>query len=214
MEQHGLDEVIRELRSRGIEEGEKEAARIVAEAKAKAEEVLSEAKAQAEEISRKALQERADAKATLESELRQAAKVGLAAFRQAIEQGFLIPEIDQAAKDALSQPGFFEDGISEIVKAFAQTGMKNEDIEVLLPERRKKELGDAFLARLAAKGAAGVVVRFDENLSFGFRIGPKGSGFCFDLSDEGFREVLVRFLSPRFRYAFYPQDKKTVEGRS
>jgi hypothetical protein len=59
-----------------------------------------------------------------------------------------------------------------------------------------------------------VVVRFDENLSFGFRIGPKGSGFCFDLSDEGFREVLVRFLSPRFRYAFYPQDKKTVEGRS
>jgi V/A-type H+-transporting ATPase subunit E len=212
MEQHGLDGLIRDLKSRGIEAGEKEAARIVAEAKAKAEEILSQAKAEAKEIGQRAEKEREATKAALESELKQAAKVGLAAFRQAIEQGFLVPEIDETLKKTLDRPGFLEDAISEIVKAFAQTGMKSADVEVLLPEKRKAELGQAFVTKLASKGVAGVSLRYDENLSFGFRIGPKAGGFSFDLSDEGFREVLVRFLSPRFRQAFYSKEESSEAG--
>lgn len=214
MEQHGLDQLIGELKTRGVKAGEEEAARLVTEAKAKADTIISQAKAEADAIRQKAQEDRTATKAALDSELRQASRVGLAAFREAIEKGFVGPQVDAEVKDALSKPGFLEDAAAELVKAFAATGLETSDIEVLLPEKRKVELGTAFVGALAAKGAPGVTVKFDDSLSFGFRIGPKGSGFTFDLSDEGFREVLVRFLSPRFRQAFYAPTSQTPRGRS
>ncbi|MCU0660888.1 MAG: hypothetical protein MUC50_01010 [Myxococcota bacterium] len=213
MEQHGLDQLIGELKSRGVKAGAEEAARLVVEAKAKAETIISQAKAEADSIRRKAEDDRTATKAALDSELKQAARVGLAAFREAIEKGFAVPEIDAQVKRALDRPGFLEDAVGELVKSFAATGLANTDIEVLLPERRKNELGAAFIDALSARGASGVKVRFDDSLSFGLRIGPKGSGFNFDLSDEGFREVLVRFLSPRFRAAFYAPTSKAGGGK-
>lgn len=213
MEQHGLDQLIGELKSRGVKAGEEEAGRLVAEAKAKAETIISQAKAEADGIRRKAEEDRLATKAALDSELRQASRVGLAAFREAIEKGFVAPEIDAALRETLSKTSFLEETAAELVRSFAATGMKTSDIEVLLPEARRAELGATFVAKLAAKGAAGATVKYDDSLSFGLRIGPKGSGFSFDLSDEGFREVLVRFLSPRFRAAFYAPASKAPGGK-
>ena len=203
MEQHGLEQVIAELKTRGVKAGEEEAARILADAKARAEPIVSEARKEAEALRKQAEAERAATKAALEAELAQASRVGLAAFRQAIERGFLVPEVDEALRAAIDRPAFLEEAISEIVKAFAASGLRPADIDVVLPERRRAELGALFQSKLAARGAEGVRIRFDESLAFGFRIGPRGGGFFFDLSDEGFREIFVRFLSPRFRQAFY-----------
>ena len=212
MQQYGLDQVIDELKTRGIKAGEDEATRIVEQARARAKEIRAEAEVEAEEIRARARAQKKATLAAMESEMAQAARVGLAAFRQSIEKGFLVPEVDESLHGVLGKPGFLENALLEIVKAFAASGMSKGEVDALLPEARRAELGTFFLTKLKARGAKGLVVRFDDSLSFGFRIGPRGGGFSFDLSDEGFREVFVRFLSPRFRKAFCAQAdaKKTA----
>lgn len=208
-----LDDLIKELQRRSIDEAQQQADEIVAQATQKAEEIIEKAKQQAAQIVTKADQHRDSTRASLEVELRQAIDVGLAAFRQVIEKGFVVPHIDEVVREAVSRPGFMQEAIAELVRAFARDGMSTDDIEVLLPEGQKEQFGSAFIAQLAAKGAGGVKLRFDDSLSFGFRIGPRASadgkgGFSFDLSEEGFRQVLVRFVSPRFRAFFYPAASK------
>lgn len=213
MEQYGLDELIQDLQQRGVDKGEQQAQEILENAKVRAEQIVTKAQHEADEIVARANTERQSTKASLDAELRQAVQVGLAAFRQAIENGFVVPEIRQAVHAAVTRPGFLEDSIAEIVRAFARQGMTNADIEVLLPEAQRQELGDAFIARLAAKGASGVKVRFDDSLTFGFRIGPAKGGFFFDLSDDGLRQVLEKFVSPRFRASFYPDTDSKLGSR-
>lgn len=203
MEQHGLDQVIGELKERGIKAGEAEAARIVAEANARAERIVTEANEQAAAVRKKAEADKAATLAALDAEMAQACRVGLAAFRQAIEGGFVVPEVTMAMQEVLKRPALLEQIVADMARAFAASGWGTGGVEVLLPEARRAELEQVFVGRLAARGAGGVQVRFDDSLAFGFRLGSPGGGFSFDLSDEGFAEVLVRFLSPRFRAAFY-----------
>lgn len=203
MEQHGLDQVIEDLKQRGVQAGEQEAARLVDEAKKRAEDIVVKARAEAESI-RKAADESATAtKKTMEAELAQAARVGVAAFKQAIESAFVVPALDESLAGALSSERVLEESILELVKAFAEGGMAESRIELLLPEKRRQELEGAFLQKLKARAGDKVDVRFDDAIRFGFRIGPAGGGFSFDLSDEGFREIFVKFIAPRFRAAFY-----------
>jgi len=203
MEQIGLEQVISELKAKGVKAGEEEAARLVADARAKAEKIIAEARAEAEATRRKAEADRTQIRAALEAELAQAARVGLASFRETIEKGFVVPEIDAALKAALAKPNVVEETILELVRAFAATGLKSDDVEILLPENRRAELGEALVGKLAARGQRGLTVTHDAGMSIGFKIGPKGGGFAFDLTDEGWREILVRFVAPRFRDTFF-----------
>lgn len=203
MESFGLEDVVQELKNRGIEAGRQQASQIEADAQTRAAKIIADARAEAEAVKAAAKVEREATLAAMRAELAQAGRVGLAAFRQAIEAGFLVPEVAAEVKGALGKQAVLEAAILELVRAFAKEGMKTSDIEVLMPAERQKELAGAFVTKLRMRGATGVTVEFDESLSFGFRIGPKGEGFSFDLSDEGFQEIFLRFLSPRFREAFF-----------
>jgi len=203
MEQYGLEQVVEDLKTRGVKAGEESAGRIIEEARGKARTIVDEARAQADEIKEQAQVERKRTMAALKAEMQQAARVGLTAFRAAIEKSFLVPELNKDISNAIEGSGFLETAIPEMVKGFVAAGMSRSDIEVVLPEAHRQELAASFLQKLKERGADGVRVRFDDSLSFGFRIGPAGGGFTFDLTDDGFREILVKFLSPRFREAFY-----------
>ncbi len=203
MESFGLEDVVQELKNRGIAAGQKQAEEIEAAAKEKAAKIVADARAEAEGIKAAAKAEKEATLAAMRAEMAQAGRVGLTAFRKAIEDGFLVPEVAGEVKSALGKQSVLEPAILELVRAFAKQGMKSSQIEVLLPAARQKDLAGAFVTKLRTRGAAGVNVAFDESLTFGFRIGPKGEGFSFDLSDEGFQEIFLRFLSPRFREAFF-----------
>ncbi len=183
--------------------GEEEAKRLISDAETRAKEIVAAAQRDAEQVRAKAKAEREATLKAMDAELAQAAQVGLAAFRQSVEQAFLVPEIDAALQPVLAKPAVLEEAIGELIKAFAANGMKDGEIELLLPEARKQELGVLFVAKLKARGAQRVEVRFTDAISGGFSIGPKGQGFRYDFDEGAFRELLVRFLSPRFRQAFY-----------
>ncbi|MBM4321266.1 MAG: hypothetical protein FJ125_15295 [Deltaproteobacteria bacterium] len=217
MEQFGLEQVVEELKRRGVQAGEAEARRIVAEAQAEAQRLRAEAAAEAETLRRGAREEKARTLAALQAEMAQAARVGLAAFRCALEGSLLQPVVDEALAATLAQPALLTDLVLEMVRAFCASGMKVSDLELLLPEQHRQELEGLFLQRLLARGAQGVQVSFAPGLRSGFRIGPRGGGFIYDLGDEALREVFLSFLAPRFRKAFFapaPVAEGADEARS
>ncbi|MDY0062027.1 MAG: hypothetical protein RBU45_19610 [Myxococcota bacterium] len=212
MEQHGLEQVIAELKSRGVQAGEQEASRILGEARAEAARILAAARAEAAQIEAAAQRARDATRAALEVELAQAARAGLAAFRQALEANLLRPEIDSSLQAVLDRPEVLEGLILELVQAFARGGMKASDLQVLLPATRQAELEAVFLTRLQRTLARGLEVVFDSSLRFGFRLGPRDEGYLLDLGDEGFAEILGRFLAPRFRKGFFAAVGPAVPG--
>ncbi len=220
MEQYGLEKVIEDLKAKGVKAGEEEAAALVAQAKEKADKILAEAKSDAERIRAEALAEKERTLTSMQAEMAQAARVGLAAFRQAIEKSMLVPTVDAALEAVITKPTFLESAVTEMVRAFAKTGLQESDLALILPAAQQQELAGHFVNKLKEKGHKGVKVAFDDSFSFGFQIGPDKGGFRFDLTDEGFRELLVRFLSPRFRQAFFQEAgapaakaKKTQESQ-
>jgi V/A-type H+-transporting ATPase subunit E len=202
MEAHGLDDVIQDLKERGIQAGKKEASRLEKEAKEKADKIIKDAKKEAEEIVSKAKKQAETTQQQMEAELRNTTQVALAAFRQSMEKGFLLPEVDKAIKPIVTKPEFLEKTLGEMIKAFADSGFAEGGIQVLLPDKTKNELEGAFVQRLKTRASSKVEVAFDDSISYGFQIGPADGSFVLDMSEEGFRQIFMKFLSPRFRRFF------------
>ncbi|MDX9723861.1 MAG: hypothetical protein RBU37_24135 [Myxococcota bacterium] len=200
MSSEGLEQVISELKTRGLKAAEKEGEEIIAKAKKEAQELVAKAKKEAEELLANAKSQAASTKSQMEAELRQASSVGLEAFRQAVQALFVVPEIDSKIRDVLSKPELLQPLMIEAVQAFSKA--QGDELSVLLPASQQAELEKSMVKTLSSKLGKGVTVRFEHGFDFGFKLAPKGGGYLFDFSDEGFREIFMRFLAPRFRKHF------------
>ncbi len=203
MSDQALQQVIQELKDRGIKAGRQEGANIVQGARDTADEILAEARSRAEKIVQEAQSKAEATKTQLDAELRHASAVGLEAFRQAVERSFLVPTLDSRIRGVLEDPTTLKLIIIETVKGFTSSGGSEADLEVILPESRKKKLEGAFMADLLEELRKGVKVGFSDGFEFGFRIAPESGAYVFDFSDGGFREIFLGFLAPRFRRYFY-----------
>lgn len=203
MSDSALQQVIEELKSRGLRAGEDEGAKIVTEAEGKAEKIVADAKAEAEKIIADAKAEAESMKKQLDAELRQAAAVGLQDFRSRVEKSLLVPAVEEGIGGGLKDAGALREILQETVKGFAASAGSRTELEVLLPEAMQKQLDSSVAMRLKASTGAGVTVKYDTGFELGFKVSPKGSGYLFDFSDEGFKEIFLKFLAPRFRQYFF-----------
>ncbi len=203
MGDQALQQVIDELKSRGLRAGEDEGRQKVEAAEAKAAQIVADAQAQADGIVNGAKNEAASMREQMQAELRQASAVGLEAFRQAVEKSFLVPTVDKALQRVLDDPSELRAILVETVKGFAAQGGGSGDLTVILPEAQRAKLEGAIKADMLSQTGSSVTVKFEDGFSFGFRLSPEGSGYLFDFSDEGFREIYLKFLAPRFREYFF-----------
>ena len=204
MSSESLNEVIEKLKREGIEAAKVEGDRIKQKAEADAETIEIEARAKAKAIVNQAEAEAKKLRDQLQVEMERASKIALAAFKTSVEKAMVVPAVDVSLAALLGQPAHLEKVIAEMIKGFAANNLKGADLDVILPENLKDQLGAAFAAKMKLMTAGGAVnVQFDDNLRFGFKIGPGGEGFVFDLTDEGLREMFVKFVSPKFRSLFF-----------
>lgn len=203
MSDQALQQVIAELKTRGLRAGEEEGAKIVSSAQDEAAKIIADARAQADKLLADTRSEADSLEAQLDAELRQASAVGLEAFRQAVETSFLVPAVEGGSRSVLDDPSTMKQVILETVKGFAASGGADTDLEVILPAAQQGKLDAAFVATLTKEAATGVQISFADGFSFGFRISPEGSGYVFDFTEEGFREIFLKFVAPRFRKYFY-----------
>jgi len=200
-----LQQVITELKTRGLRAGEEEGAKIVSDAKSEAAKIIDEAKAQAAKIVADSQTEAKATRAQLDAELRQASAVGLEAFRQGVEKSFLVPSVEAGARGVLDDTTTLKEVIVATVKGFASSGGAQTDLEVILPAALQTQLDNAFVATLKMEAATGVTVTFEDGFSFGFKLAPEGSGYVFDFTEDGFREIFLKFVAPRFRTYFFAE---------
>lgn len=203
MSTDSLKKVIEKLKKEGIDAAEAEGLKIKQKAEANAEDIIINAEMKANSILKAAESESKKAKEQLKLELERASKIGLAAFKGSVEKALVVPTIEESLSKVLSTPAFLEKVILEMVKGFGANNFKGADLDIILSEDLKKQLGTALAAKMKMLTAGGdVTVQFDENISYGFKMGPSGKGFVFDLTDDGFKEIFTRFISPKFREYF------------
>lgn len=204
MSSESLQEVIEKLKSEGIDAAKAEAARIREKAEADAETIEIEARAKAKNIVNQAEAEAKKLQDQLQVEMERAARTALSAFKSSVEKALVVPVVDEALAQLLSNPAHLEKMVAEMIKGFAANQFKNANLDVILPESMREQLGTAFIAKMKLLTAGGgVTVQFDDHIRYGFKIGPSGQGYVYDLTDEGLREMFVKFVSPKFRSLFF-----------
>ena len=193
----GLEQVVEELRRRGIAAGEREASARMAEAHEEAAGLCMAARAEAQRLVEQARQEAARQREQLDFELRQATEAGVVTFRRAVEAAVLVPAVSEAVDATLGDPAMLGELLVAAVAAFASSPGGDAALEVRLPATTSARLEAELLGRVTQVARGGVVLRLDCGVEGGFML--VAGRMQLDFRDAAFREVLLGFLTPRVR---------------
>ena len=189
-----LQELTDKLYNEGLSKGKQEGEEILAKAKVQAEEIIAKAKAEAEAIKAAAGKEAEDLKTKVQSDLKMAASQSIAATKKDIETLVVTKMTAGETAAALTSAEF----VKEVILAVAKNFNTEEpvDLEVVLPEKLKKDL-EPFVAGELAKALKGnVEATFTKKVAGGFTIGPKDGGYFISFTDETFNSLISEYLRP------------------
>ena len=189
-----LQELTDKLYNEGLSKGKQEGEEILAKAKVQAEEIIAKAKAEAESIKAAAGKEAEDLKTKVQSDLKMAASQSIAATKKDIETLVVTKMTAGETAAALTSAEF----VKEVILAVAKNFNTEEpvDLEVVLPEKLKKDL-EPFVAGELAKALKGnVEATFTKKVAGGFTIGPKDGGYFISFTDETFNALISEYLRP------------------
>ena len=189
-----LQELTDKLYNEGLSKGKQEGEEILAKAKVQADEIIAKAKAEAEAIKAAAGKEAEDLKTKVQSDLKMAASQSIAATKKDIETLVVTKMTAGETAAALTSAEF----VKEVILAVAKNFNTEEpvDLEVVLPEKLKKDL-EPFVAGELAKALKGnVEATFTKKVAGGFTIGPKDGGYFISFTDETFNALISEYLRP------------------
>ena len=192
--QNKLQELTDKLYQDGLAKGKEEGDKYLADARAEAEKIVAEAKAQAAKIVAKAEKDAADLAAKADSDIRMASAQALQATRKDIENILTDSVVKAGTAKALSDVDFLKEIILAVAKNFS--AQESADLEVVLPESLRKELGPWVEASLAKTLKGGVKASFSKKVAGGFTIGPADGGWFVSLTDETFTALIGEYLRP------------------
>ncbi|MFH2130487.1 MAG: hypothetical protein ABIK68_08960 [bacterium] len=181
----------------GVQKGEEEAERIIDHATEEAERILGKAREEAAELLKNARKEAENLHKITESEIKLAGLKSVRAIRQQITDLITAKALDDKVSKAMSSTS-----IKEYIKIVLQnwhTGEEKQDLELLLPEKERKELEESFIAEITGLVDTNIELRFSRNLKGGFQIGPKSGGYKISLTEENFNEFFKQYLSVKTR---------------
>ena len=192
MENTKLQQLTDKLYQEGLEKGRAEADSLVAEAKSRAEKIVAEAEARAEKIVADAEHKAEDIEKNAMTEIALAGKQAVAKIKSEIENAVVAKITAAGVKSANLDPAFIKDMLLAVAKNW-NNGAKAE-LQALLPEAKRAELGAAFESCAAALLAEGVEVGFSAEVKSGFKVGEKNGGYYISFSDESFEALLGGYL--------------------
>jgi V/A-type H+/Na+-transporting ATPase subunit E len=186
-----INGIIEKIKKDGVEKAEQEAAKIIEEAKRESEKIVASARKQAEDIIAKADRDAEKLKANAASAIKQSARDVVLGLREDITSLFdrIVKREVGSALDGPTMKKMLE------LLAVKFAPEESEEIEVMLSEKDKEELGKLFAASLRGEMAAGVTLVPSKDVTKGFRIGTKDSGVYYDFTDEAISEALNSYLN-------------------
>lgn len=186
-----LQELTQKIYSEGIEKAKIDAEQIVEKAQKQADEITRNANKEALDIIEKARASANEIKRNGESEIRIASKQAISKLRQQIIEIVSTKAIEQPVRETFKDKQFVGSLIQKVAACF------NNNAEIILPESDKDLLYTYFKDNVQAELWKGIEVKFDDNMSGGFRISPKDGNYIISFTDDDFAKYFKGFMRPK-----------------
>ena len=90
---------------------------------------------------------------------------------------------------------FLKDALITLLQAWGKE--REEQIEILLPEKSAEDIRQYILGKLKAEVKKGVEIFPSAQIGAGFRIAEKDGSAYYDFTDRGLAEYLMEYLNPK-----------------
>ena len=192
--QNKLQELTEKLYAEGLSKGKQEGEELLSKAKVQAEDIVAKAHAEAAAILAAANKDAEDLKTKVQSDLKMAAGQSIAATKKDIETLVVTKMTAEQTAAALTSAEFVKEVILAVAKSFNTE--EPVDLEVVLPEKLKKDLEPFVAGELAKVLNGNVEATFTKKVAGGFTIGPKDGGYFISFTDETFNALISEYLRP------------------
>lgn len=188
-----LQHLIDRIRNEAVEEGEKEAEKIVSQAREKAAKIVEDAEEQA-----KANLEKAEKDSEVYTErsrkaLEQSARDLLITVGQGVEN--ILSDLVGEALDEALDIEVLQEMLVKIAAAHAENPDQDQ-IEFLVSEQDQEQLVKFFADRYKKKLVHGVDIHTDNEILKGFKVSLSEGRVYQDFTKEAIAEALTNFLRP------------------
>jgi len=197
-----LSELTNKIYNEGIEKSKKEGAEIVEKARLESDTIIRKSKIEAENIIAGAKKEAAEFKSRANQELKMAAAQSVSLLKQEITDIIFDKAFSETLKKSLNETDFIKSLVKDIISKW-DSNSKSLDLNVILPENKKKEFVDFFKSKSEGILKEGIDVVFESRMTNGFKIGPKDKTFILSFTDKDFYQFFYSFLKPQIKEALF-----------
>lgn len=198
-----MDDKLQKLTDRlyqeGVEKGEEKGLQLIAEAGERADAIIAGARKEAEGIIASAKKSASELKERVASEIRLSGMQAIRTFKKEIEDVIVAEALDENLSEAMNDLGNIEDYVKTVIQNWHPERTESPTLELLLPEKRRKELEEWFRSEVGRVMSEGIDIRFHKNIKGGFQIASIEGGYRINLTDEDFLEFFKHYLKPRAR---------------
>lgn len=187
-----LDVLTKKLYDEGVERAKKEAEEIIGRAKADAGKLIAEAERQAQEIQAQAEENADSLKKKAESEMGLSARQAITALKQAITNLISGKIAADVAQKGFEDKAFVQELLMTIVKKW-DIASGNLDLEIILPEKDKKQFEAFVTAKYKDLLAKGLEVKVG-NQKEAFILQPKDGGYQIAFSEQLFEAFFNQYM--------------------
>ncbi len=190
-----LQDLTEKIYNEGVQKAKEEAESIIKEAREKASSIEKEAEDKAQKTIEDAEKKAEEIKNHVESEMKMALEQSMAALKQDISGLVTIEAVEPTTKELFSDKKYLGDLISNVVDGWIKK--ESMDLEVILPESKRKEMEDHFKKQLAHHLNKGLQLSFAKNMKSGFKVGPADGSYVISFTDEDFNNFFKNYLRPK-----------------
>ncbi|RLD64054.1 MAG: V-type ATP synthase subunit E [Bacteroidetes bacterium] len=195
--QNKLDELTKKIYSEGVSKANDDAKEIINKATKEAEGIINNSKKEATKIIENAKKKSEEIKLNIESEMKLSVNQTISSIKQQITNLITLKAVEETLDKDLKDKDFIKQIIIKIVENWNPAGSERLDLNLLLPEKDRDNLGKYFQSKEIDILKASINVAFDKNIDNGFKIGPKDNSFVLSFTDEDFKNFFKAYLRPR-----------------
>lgn len=201
-----LQKLAEKLYSDGIEKAKKEAESILGEANKKADQILNDARNKEKEIVEKATREVEELKKRVLIELKSAVEQTKLSLKQELVNLIASNVFKEDISEVLNDKNLIKELLVEICKKW-DISKGAPDLEIILPEKKKKELENVFKKELKTLLDKGLTVSFEGRMENGFQVISKNENFILSFTDEDFNQFFASYLKPKTKELLFSGEK-------
>ena len=189
-----LQELTQKIYQDGIEKANGEAKALLDNAKKEAEQILADAKKEAEQIIADAKKEAELLEQKTNAEIKVAGEQAMSLLKQEITTILAKNTISENVGEVVNS----KELIADIVKIVAaKMGSEDMDLNIILPEKSKKDFEAFFKKEIASFLSKGMELKFEERMAGGFKITPKDGSYVLSFTEDDFVNFFQSFLRPK-----------------